>query len=260
MPTAHARRVRRMTQFGSATSVGTESAHNKQPLVEVVNNSRLIRQQDLVPSDRLAGLTATVIGAGAIGRQVALQLASIGVPSIQLIDFDTVDETNITTQGYLATDVGTLKVEATGSAINQIDSDIHVEMINDRFRPRHTTGEAIFCCVDSISARTAIWRSAGTGCRFWADGRMLGETMRILCVGDDTGRSHYPTTLFRQSEAQQGQCTARSTIYTANIAAGLMLHQFTRWLRGLPTDQDVLVNLLASEWMTTIQRASDHQP
>lgn len=250
MPTAHARRVCRMTRSESPASAGTESVHSIQPPVEAVNNSRLIRQQDLVPSDRLAGLTATVIGVGAIGRQVALQLASIGVPSIQLIDFDTVDETNITTQGYLATDVGGLKVEAAQSAINQIDSDIHVETINDRFRPRHTTGEAIFCCVDSISARTAIWRSASSDCRFWADGRMLGETMRILCVAEDTGRSHYPTTLFRQSDAQRGQCTARSTIYTANIAAGLMLHQFTRWLRRLPVESGLTLNLLASELIT----------
>jgi sulfur carrier protein ThiS adenylyltransferase len=36
-------------------------------------------------------------------------------------------------------------------------------------------------------------------------------------------------------------------IYTAAIAAGLMLHQFTRWLRELPIDPDVSLNLLASE-------------
>jgi molybdopterin/thiamine biosynthesis adenylyltransferase len=222
----------------------------------VIDNPRLIRQQELVPSDRLVGLTATVIGVGAIGRQVALQLAAIGARSIQLIDFDSVDETNITTQGYLTSDVGQLKVDATSSAINQIDSTINVETINDRFRPRQVTGEAIFCCVDSISARAAIWRSAGASRQFWADGRMLGETIRILCVANDTGRTHYPTTLFQQSEAQQGQCTARSTIYTANIAAGLMLHQFTRWLRGFPIDQDLTLNLLASEFVSAEAEAS----
>jgi molybdopterin/thiamine biosynthesis adenylyltransferase len=68
-------------------------------------NARLIRQQDLIPTDRLKNLTATVIGVGAIGRQVALQLAAIGVKSLHLIDFDVVDETNITTQGYAAEDV-----------------------------------------------------------------------------------------------------------------------------------------------------------
>ena len=213
----------------------------------VFDNPRLIRQQELVPSDRLVGLTVTVIGVGAIGRQVALQLAAIGARSIQLIDFDTIDETNITTQGYTASDVGQLKVDATRSSILQLDSDIHVETINDRFRSRHVTGNTIFCCVDSISARTAIWRSVNTSCQFWADGRMLGESMRILSVAGDTGRSHYPTTLFRQAEAQQGQCTSRSTIYTASIAAGLMLHQFTRWLRAAQVDADLTFNLLASE-------------
>jgi hypothetical protein len=203
-----------------------------------------------LPSDRLVGLTATIIGVGAIGRQVALQLAAIGVQSIQLIDFDTVDETNITTQGYAASDVGKLKVDAASATIRQIDSDIHVETVNDRFRPRYFTGAAIFCCVDSISTRSAIWRSVNPVCQFWADGRMLSETMRILCVADDTGRQHYPTTLFRQSEAQQGQCTSRSTIYTASIAAGLMLHQFSRWLRGWKTDNDLTLNLMASELIT----------
>ncbi len=40
---------------------------------------RYSRQQDIVPSERLAGCKATVIGVGAIGRQVALQLTAMGV-------------------------------------------------------------------------------------------------------------------------------------------------------------------------------------
>jgi hypothetical protein len=74
---------------------------------------QLVRQQDLVPTQRLADLTATVIGVGAIGRQVALQLAAIGVRRLQLVDFDTVDRTNVTAQGYLVEDVGSPKVQAT---------------------------------------------------------------------------------------------------------------------------------------------------
>ena len=68
-------------------------------------------------------------------------------------------------------------------------------------------------------------------------------------MADELGRDHYPTTLFAQSEAQAGRCTARSTIYAASIAAGLMVHQFTRWLRGLPVDRDTSLNLLAGEWI-----------
>ena len=156
--------------------------------------------------------------------------------------------TNVTTQGYLASDLGQFKVEATREAIARIDPQICVELVTDRFRPSLRHGDAVFCCVDSISARAAIWRSVSSRCRFWVDGRMLGEIIRVLAVAEGVGRDHYVTTLFPQAEAQVGRCTAQSTIYTAKIAAGLMLHQFARWLRGMPLDQDVLVNLLAREW------------
>ena len=211
------------------------------------DNDRFSRQADLVPQDRLAGLKATVIGVGAIGRQVALQLAAIGVRDLQLIDFDSVDESNVATQGYPVHDIGIPKVQAAADIVQHYDPMIGVESIQDRFRPKHELGRAVFCCVDSISARQAIWRSAGGRSEFWADGRMLGEVMRILVAADAETRAYYPTTLFEQGEAQAGQCTARSTIYAASIAAGLMLHQFAHWLRGLRVDRDTSLNLLSAE-------------
>ena len=76
---------------------------------------------------------------------------------------------------------------------------------------------------------------------------MLAETIRVLACADAASRRHYPTTLFSASEAEPGRCTARSTIYAANIAAALMIHQWVRWLRDQPIDCDVTLNLLASE-------------
>jgi sulfur carrier protein ThiS adenylyltransferase len=212
------------------------------------NFDRFSRQSDLVPRENLKNLTATVIGVGAIGRQVAIQLAALGVPRLQLIDFDRVEETNVTTQGYDFEDIGQLKVDATAGAVQRIDPLIDIDAIPDRYRSRIEIGEAVFCCVDTISARSAIWRSASRKCRFWCDGRMLGEIIRVLTAADADSRRHYPTTLFRQSQAQTGRCTAHGAIYTANIAAGLMTHQFTRWLREIPVDFDTTLNLLAGEW------------
>jgi molybdopterin-synthase adenylyltransferase len=209
--------------------------------------NRFARQAELVPQDRISQISATVVGVGAIGRQVALQLAAIGVRRLQLMDFDAVDATNVTTQGYLHHDIGQAKVLATTAAIAAIDPAVLVQAVADRFRPRMDIGEVVFCCVDSIEGRAAIWRSVQGRCRFWADGRMLGEVIRVLAVADPASHNHYPSTLFAAADAQQGSCTARSTIYAASIAAGLMVHQFTRWLRMLPVDRDVSLNLLASE-------------
>src|ERR1017187_9575374 len=99
-------------------------------------HDRFVRQQELVPQDRLAAIKATVIGVGAIGRQLAIQLAAIGTPRLQLVDFDVVDLSNVTTQGYLAADIGLPKVQATATAIRQLDPTIAIECIEDRYRPR----------------------------------------------------------------------------------------------------------------------------
>jgi hypothetical protein len=211
------------------------------------NTDRFSRQEGLVPRERLEGLAISVIGVGAIGRQVALQLAALGVRQLTLVDFDEVEEVNITTQGYLWEDLGKSKVLTTAQAVSRIDSSVEVSQICARYRPGLPVGEAIFCCVDSISARGAIWRSAGKNAQFWVDGRMLGEVIRVLAVAGSEGRDYYSTTLFAQAEAMTGGCTARGVIYTAAIAAGLMTGQFTRWLRKLPTDNDLSLNLLASE-------------
>lgn len=208
---------------------------------------RFVRQHDLVPPDRLQEVSATVIGVGAIGRQVALQLAAIGIRRLQLIDFDTVELSNVTTQGYHMAEVGTLKVLATERVVREIDPAIEVATVADRFRPRHQPSEAVFCCVDAIATRAAIWQALGKRISFWADGRMLGEVVRILVVTEGDGLNYYGTTLFQVDEAQPGRCTSRSTIYTANIAAGLMLHQFTRWLRSTAVDRDLTLNLLGTE-------------
>ena len=130
-----------------------------------VTSDRFIRQQGLIPQDRLQAVQATVIGLGAVGRQIALQLAAIGCRKVQLIDYDTVDQTNRTTQGYACRDVGNLKVWAARKQMLEIEPEMRVHVVEDRYRPKYPVGDAVFCCVDSISAREAIWRSAGARSR-----------------------------------------------------------------------------------------------
>lgn len=219
---------------------------------------RFIRQRDLVPAERLGQLLVSVIGTGGVGRQAALQLAAIGARRLQLVDFDTVDAMNLPTQGFSPRDVGLAKVSATKRAIEDLDSSINVETVEDRFRPKLKCGEAVFCCVDSIAARAAIWRAVGGRCEFWADARMLGETIRVLTAANEAGRTHYPSSLFASSDAELGRCTARSTVYAASIAAGMMVHLFARWLRRQPLDSDIMLNLLASEMV--VRQATPNSP
>ena len=210
-------------------------------------SQRYSRQRDIVPAERLATCKATVIGVGAIGRQVALQLAAMGISWLQLIDFDIVEESNLASQGYLEEDLSKPKVDATAELCRRINSALETQQVNDRFRRSMEIGNTVFCCVDKIDIRRLIWESVKDTVAFFCDGRMSAEVLRVLVASDAASRQHYPGTLFAAEEDYTGSCTAKTTIYCANIAAGLMVAQFTKYLRNMPVEADVQFNLLSSE-------------
>jgi len=217
-------------------------------MIDINQSERYSRQQDIFPREYIAKAKTTVIGVGAIGRQIALQLAAIGVPWLQLVDFDIVEISNLSSQGYLEQDLGKKKIAATAYLVGQINTNIEVIESDQRFRRTMDIGNAVFCCVDSIEIRKLIWESVKDKARFFTDGRMSAEVIRILTVTDRKSREYYPLTLFNSSEAYAGSCTAKTTIYCANIVAGLMIAQFTKYLRNIPVDGDIQFNVLSGEF------------
>ena len=212
-----------------------------------MSNERYSRQQDIVPRNRILETKATVIGVGAIGRQVAIQLTAIGVPHLQIVDFDKVEISNLASQGYLQADLERFKVDATADICQQINHQLHVEVQKDRFKRSMAVGNCVFVCVDSIETRKHLWQTLEDKTNFFCDGRMSAEVLRVITACDSKSRDYYPQTLFTAEQAHVGPCTAKTTIYCANIAAGFMLAQFTKYLRLLPVDADIQVNLLAAE-------------
>src|SRR6478735_2058067 len=93
---------------------------------------RDLRQRELVPPAALARCHALVIGVGAIGRQVALQLAAVGAAHRTLVDFDTGAVDNLAAQGYGPADLGEAKVLATARLCRSINPQIRVI---ERFEP-----------------------------------------------------------------------------------------------------------------------------
>ena len=240
-----------MNKNANIVTVTKDITKNRRPQ----NMSRYKRQNMIVP-DTIHTEPVAIIGCGAIGRQVILQLASMGVTKFALYDFDQVDETNICTQGYKECQMGEKKVLVMQDAVHEINSEAEVgamcvkftehslpflAKVQKRFKWEKPI-KTIFCCVDSITARERIFEAVKEDCEFFVDGRMTAESLRVLTVTDD--KEYYPTTIFPQEEAQGGQCTAKSTIYCANIAAGMMCSQYTKHLRSFALSQDLLFNIL----------------
>ena len=224
------------------------------------------RQEDFVPQEKIT--TAMVVGTGAIGRQVAILLSRMGCHTITLVDPQRVDLSNVSSQGFSILDVGdektaAVKRECCLGGVNTISICDYYRSARDSANPANQ--QVVFCCVDNMSVRKVIFEQhlkclslfGGIKCPyseksesfFFCDGRMLGENLRILTAADHNSRRYYldPENLYTTDQAEKGSCTSKTTLYAAYIIAGRMVHMYSRWLRNLPVDYDVLENVLASE-------------
>ena len=134
----------------------------------ILASQRFSRQRDLVPMEKLSACHGLVIGVGAIGRQVALQLAAMGLSGMTLMDHDTVAVENLAPQGYWPEDLGQNKVDATAKLCANINPDLKVQINPQRFA--RSTGKTLAClqggvgqavvfaCVDSIATRQIIYQ------------------------------------------------------------------------------------------------------
>jgi sulfur carrier protein ThiS adenylyltransferase len=228
--------------------------------MEVPSNlDRAIRQRDLVPPAALAGYHVLIVGVGAIGRQVAVQLAAMGAESMTLVDPDIVGIENLAVQGFAHSDLGRHKVEATAEACRALLPGIRIQSEPERFRRLTFHGLeslstpwreriATFCCVDTMSSRRIVWETARYRSAFFVDGRMVAETLRVICSVSPGTDDHYATTLFEDARAHPAPCTGRSTLYAASVAAGVMLSRFAMHMRNQAPAKDVLLQLTSDEW------------
>lgn len=221
---------------------------------------RISRQDALAPYKKLQESDCVVIGNGAVGRQVALQLASLGVKSLKLWDFDTVEIENLSPQGYKEDQLKKNKAEATASDCLNLNSSLKngLSIENRRFAKsdfRELAGKYAFICVDSIDTRQNIYESAIKGKAKWiGDTRVAGEMIRIISEDEPVEDSQYKNTLFSEQEAFSGSCHAKMTNYSANIASGLVVGKFAQKLRGtLPSFTDHNFDLLSWDLFETIK-------
>lgn len=69
-----------------------------------------------------------IAGLGGLGSSVAIALARVGVSYLKLVDFDTVDPSNLNRQQYFIKDIGMLKTQALSNTLNLINPFVKVEI------------------------------------------------------------------------------------------------------------------------------------
>jgi molybdopterin/thiamine biosynthesis adenylyltransferase len=117
---------------------------------------------DWFDQGKLSGSSVAVIGAGAVGNEALKNLCLLGVWRIHIIDFDRIEEHNLTrTVLFKTADVGRFKAEAAAAACQQLDPNAKVTFSNSDFWHSLSFGaletyDAVLCCVDNLEARIRL--------------------------------------------------------------------------------------------------------
>jgi molybdopterin/thiamine biosynthesis adenylyltransferase len=183
----------------------------------------LTRQKDIIPMEVL-DQNITIIGAGAIGGWTTLALAKMGFANLSVWDFDEVDMVNMNSQLYRLSDIGRPKVWA----LQEIVKDFTGVTITANNRPyeRGRFDGIVIAAVDSMKVRALIWdqHKGWPLTRLLIDPRMGAESALLYSVrpGSIDDVTAYEKTFYSDEEAVQERCTAKATIYTANLLSGLV--------------------------------------
>jgi molybdopterin/thiamine biosynthesis adenylyltransferase len=215
----------------------------------------LTRQLDLVPLEIL-GERITVIGAGAIGSWVTLALAKMGFENITVFDDDVVSWENMSSQFFRHADVGALKTVALQRMVQDFTGTT-VGIRSERYLGDQTFAGIVICAVDSMEARRTVWERHANKSPFTRaiiDPRMGAETALLYVMNpmDDKDRESFEKSLYGDSEAVQERCTAKATIYTANMLSGLVC----KAVKDLLTKPDYL---RTAQWNISMDAFDGHR-
>lgn len=193
-----------------------------------------------------------IAGVGSVGYAVARLLVTMGVDKINLVDPDHIEQVNRGAQGWEAAHVGRAKVDAAQSVLRKINPEDGHFVPMERRWDHNRDGDApiIFCCVDDIDVRATIFKYAREA-KFFIDSRMAAESFFIYTISCREDREYYRGTLFPPKEAYVASCTSKSTHYCAFVIAGLMVGQYSKWLRNIKPPLCIEGNLTADHFEVT---------
>ncbi len=170
------------------------------------------------------GITAMVLGLGAIGRLTAQHLAALHVSELHLVDHRVVTRRDGPSAGYFAEDIGRLRIHATAQLCHGLNPDAAV-FTHRRLPRRSPHTAAVFVCSDADQTQRLLATDIRTG--FVGQAFVDGPEIHVLSGG--RSRVHLRRT--------------RSSGAAAMIAAGLLIDQFHRWMAGETPVAHIRLNL-----------------
>jgi len=201
-----------------------------------------LRSQDIVD---LSGVEFHIVGCGAIGSSVALQLTRLGGDNFFVYDFDKVEVQNIGVSQYIDEDIGKPKVKALIDHMIKINQNIRVEGVLSRFKHYKGTKEGILVLgLDSMNARKEVVKSLSehpNKPKTVIDGRMGAEHYQQYIYNNIT-MAKYEKNWYSDEDSDQEPCTRKATSYCSNMSGSFIANATKNIVMKQPYFKEITFN------------------
>jgi molybdopterin-synthase adenylyltransferase len=224
---------------------------------EVEGRADYSRQRGYFDPSRHGG-SVTLIGAGGIGSPTGLALAKLGVPRIDVIDFDTVETHNLPNQMFTAGRLGESKSFALASDMQSHAPEVEVnahrgKVTEDGIFVATESGDGVTSylprgvvigALDSMEARQHLWEAVKDVpyVDLLIDGRLGGEAIVIYAVNPQRDADYYEATLHPDEDGVELPCSRRQVIDVGFAVAALITRAVRRHLTGAQVERMVYLN------------------
>lgn len=152
--------------------VDTDSIYSRSKAYYFFNNMGNVQK-------KLGSKSVLILGCGGIGTHVAWNLAVLGVGRIVVVDFDTVEASNLNRQLLFAQeDIGRLKVEVLKEKLNHINPEVEIIPINKKIWSKEELDE-----IASLYHYDLIIKSLDSPAKFpvWLDHVCEKRKIKYIC-------------------------------------------------------------------------------
>jgi len=202
-----------------------------------------------------------VVGAGALGNEVIKNLVLMGIGSIFIVDFDTIELANLSRSVlFRESDSGRKKAEIAAARAKEINPNVHVQYFHGDITTALGLGifrrmDVIIGCLDNREARLAVNRFAYWINKPWVDGAIQeffglarvfvpGQGACFECTLTEQARRdlsiRYSCPLLARENVLLGKVPTTPTI--ASIIAGIQSQEALKLIHDKPVEPGKVVH------------------
>lgn len=199
-----------------------------------------------------------IIGCGATGSWLALQLAKLGVQDVTLHDFDYVEAHNIPNQCFPVNTIGRYKAGALLDLCKSMGAPDTWKACFMEVDAATPLEGVVFILTDTMLSRTKIYNACKQNYRveLIIETRMAVDGGRVYTIdaGKKELRKRYESTLYGDDVAEVSACGVTQTIgATASILASYAVWQLIAWAKGSHKYGELLLDVanplaMFTEW------------